>query len=72
MTQVIDSTEQQAAMASDIRVIKGWVTFFGILAIIALIAGIIIGAMTVHYVDVLNQTVQNGSTFGSNCIGFSC
>lgn len=40
--------DYQAEMAEDIKIIKGWIIFFGFLAIIGITAGIVFGVLIVH------------------------
>lgn len=48
-------TDPQERMSRDIRIIRGWMVFFGILTIVGLVAGIVFGFTIAHDLSHLSQ-----------------
>lgn len=48
-----------AQVARDIRIIRNWVAFFGVLTILGLVTGIIFGIVIAHEISQNNQNNQN-------------
>jgi hypothetical protein len=60
--------DYEAQVARDVRVIKGWIIFFGLLAIASIVVSIIGAVQYAHMVSDLNNIINNGTsgnTFGS-------
>ena len=62
--------DYEAEVACDVRVIKGWMIFFGLLAIVSIIVSIIGAVQYSHMVNDLNNVLNNSGTgSGSNPFG---
>jgi hypothetical protein len=60
--------DYEALVAHDVRVIKGWIIFFGLLALVSIVVSIIGAVQYAHMVSDLNNIINNGTsgnTFGS-------
>jgi hypothetical protein len=57
--------DYEAQVARDVRVIKGWIIFFGLLAIASIIVSIIGAVQYAHMVNDLNNIINNSGTGSS-------
>jgi hypothetical protein len=54
--------DYEAAIAHDVRVIKGWMIFFGLLAIASIIVSIIGAVQYAHMVSDMNNLLNNSGS----------
>lgn len=66
---VLPQPSPEERLAHDVRVIKGWIIFFGLLAIVSIIVSIIGAVQYAHLVNDMNNILNNSGSSGSNPFG---